>query len=197
MSGACLFAVGLLVSWPNSTTAGQESCTTPSAETVRSRQDSSVASEAGSSLSLATWVAANEPVPDCVLYGKDNPAPRVPSHGHTGWNDLVSNGEPCAYCGRSPQPEAVSYFFLCLGFLGQGLFGVRFILQWLASEKSKSVVIPEAFWWASIAGAVATGVYAVSIMALPIIMSQGLNCMIYGRNLYFFRSGAKVAQNHV
>lgn len=197
MSVAYLLAGALLVSWPNFARAGQDLCAAPPAEAAPSGQVSSVADEGSSSLPLTTWVAAHEPVPDFVLYDEDNPAPREPSHGQSGRNELASNGKSCPHCGRSRPPKAVSCFFLSLGFLGQGLFGIRFILQWLASERSKSVVIPEAFWWASITGAIATGIYAVSIQALPIIMSQGINCLIYGRNLYFSRSNGKVAQNQV
>jgi lipid-A-disaccharide synthase-like uncharacterized protein len=77
-----------------------------------------------------------------------------------------------------------SWIFLGIGFLGQFLFGVRFFLQWIASERKRAVVIPRAFWWFSIGGAIATGIYSVSILAYPIILSQGVNCLIYSRSLY-------------
>ena len=37
-------------------------------------------------------------------------------------------------------------------FLGQALFSARFIIQWLASERSRQSVVPLAFWWFSLAG---------------------------------------------
>ncbi len=154
-------------------------------------------SENAGTQASASWVAAGAPVPSYVLYREGHPAPRVRSDKRSGWGQALLNREPCPYCGRSVVMHAASYFLLALGFVGQGLFGLRFILQWLASEKSKSVVIPEAFWWMSIAGAITTGVYAVSIMALPIIVSQGLNCLIYGRNLYFSRIGKGPVPNHI
>lgn len=96
---------------------------------------------------------------------------------------------PLAAVGASPEPAvssslALQAFYLTLGFIGQLLFGVRFVLQWIASERSKRVVVPRAFWWFSIAGAIITGIYSISILAYPIILSQGVNCLIYSRSLY-------------
>ena len=39
-----------------------------------------------------------------------------------------------------------------VGWLGNGVFFSRFLVQWYATEKHKRVVIPVAFWWLSIAG---------------------------------------------
>jgi len=44
-------------------------------------------------------------------------------------------------------------------------------------------VVPEAFWWFSIVGAVFLALYGWALLAWPIILGQGLNCLIYGRNL--------------
>ena len=39
-----------------------------------------------------------------------------------------------------------------IGFLGQALFSARFLIQWLASERSPQSVVSSAFWWFSMAG---------------------------------------------
>lgn len=75
------------------------------------------------------------------------------------------------------------YLILGLGFVGQGLFGLRFVVQWIASEKSRTVVVPRAFWWLSLAGALLTGLYALAIHAWPILLSQIACSTIYARNL--------------
>ena len=37
--------------------------------------------------------------------------------------------------------------FLCIGFLGQGIFASRFIIQWLYSEKKGRSSIPINIWY--------------------------------------------------
>src|SRR3972149_596402 len=45
-------------------------------------------------------------------------------------------------------------FWVVLGFIGQFLFGSRFFIQWIVSEKRGESVIPEVFWYLSMAGSV-------------------------------------------
>ena len=51
--------------------------------------------------------------------------------------------------------------WLTIGFIGQGLFSARFLVQWLASERQKRSVIPEAFWYLSLAGGLTLLIYAI------------------------------------
>jgi lipid-A-disaccharide synthase-like uncharacterized protein len=44
-------------------------------------------------------------------------------------------------------------FWLSVGFVGQAFFSMRFLIQWIASEKRKESVIPISFWFFSIGGA--------------------------------------------
>lgn len=37
-------------------------------------------------------------------------------------------------------------FFVIIGMIGQVLFSMRFIVQWIASEKAGKSVIPFSFW---------------------------------------------------
>ena len=46
-------------------------------------------------------------------------------------------------------PEQI---MIIIGFAGQGLFAMRFIVQWLTSEGQGRSVIPIAFWYFSIGG---------------------------------------------
>ena len=43
-----------------------------------------------------------------------------------------------------------SLIWIAIGFGGQGLFMMRFVVQWWSSEKAKQVVVPVAFWYFSI-----------------------------------------------
>ncbi len=76
-------------------------------------------------------------------------------------------------------------FWLIVGFLGQGLFSARFILQWLKSERLGRSVIPVAFWYLSIAGGGVLLAYAIHRADPVFIVGQAAGLFIYLRNLYF------------
>lgn len=75
--------------------------------------------------------------------------------------------------------------WLCIGFLGQGLFSARFIVQWISSERQKKSIIPVAFWYFSIAGGATLLTYAIHIKDPVIILGQATGLFVYVRNLYF------------
>ena len=72
-----------------------------------------------------------------------------------------------------------------IGFFGQGLFAMRFIIQWVRSEGEKRSVIPIAFWYFSIGGGLVLFFYALWRKDPVIICGQGLGLFIYIRNLFF------------
>jgi len=82
------------------------------------------------------------------------------------------------------QPEQL---MVIIGFAGQGLFAMRFIIQWLTSEKHARSVIPLAFWYFSIGGGAVLLLYALWRKDPVIICGQGLGLFIYLRNLYLIR----------
>lgn len=74
-----------------------------------------------------------------------------------------------------------------IGFVGQGLFSARFLVQWLASEKRKQSIVPEAFWYLSLAGGLTLLAYAIHRQDPVFILGQGLGSFIYLRNIHFIR----------
>ena len=72
-----------------------------------------------------------------------------------------------------------------LGFFGQGLFMTRFVVQWIASERARKSVMPEIFWYFSLAGGLIVFTYAVHRQDPVFIMGQGLGLFVYVRNIYF------------
>ncbi|TAL03829.1 MAG: lipid A biosynthesis protein [Rhodospirillaceae bacterium] len=70
-----------------------------------------------------------------------------------------------------------------VGLGGQAIFGCRFLVQWLASERAKRSVIPVAFWYMSLFGGLLTLIYALYIHEPVFILSQIGGVVIYGRNL--------------
>ena len=76
-------------------------------------------------------------------------------------------------------------WWVVLGFAAQGLFTMRFVVQWLASERAGRSVIPLAFWWFSIGGGLLLLVYALYRKDPVFIAGQGFGVFVYLRNLYF------------
>ncbi|HOP46047.1 MAG TPA: lipid-A-disaccharide synthase N-terminal domain-containing protein [Desulfobacteraceae bacterium] len=84
--------------------------------------------------------------------------------------------------------------WLIVGFAGQAMFSMRFIIQWLKSERMKKSVIPIAFWYFSVAGGAALLLYAIHRKDPVFIVGQGAGLFIYARNLYFIFMDKKKAQ---
>ena len=73
--------------------------------------------------------------------------------------------------------------WLAVGFLGQGIFTARFLVQWAVSEKSRDSVVPVAFWWLSLLGGAALLSYAIWRRDPVIVVGQSMGLFIYVRNL--------------
>ena len=76
-------------------------------------------------------------------------------------------------------------WWVLLGYAGQALFTMRFVVQWIATERARKSVIPVAFWFFSIGGGVLLFGYALSRRDPVFILGQGLGLFVYLRNLYF------------
>lgn len=76
-------------------------------------------------------------------------------------------------------------WWVALGFLAQGLFTARFVVQWIASEKAGRSVVPLAFWILSIGGGLLLLVYALQRQDPVFIIGQATGLLIYMRNIYF------------
>ena len=70
-------------------------------------------------------------------------------------------------------------FFMILGFIGQFFFSMRFIVQWIASEKKKQSVVPLSFWVFSIVGSSLLLIYAIYRRDPVFILGQAPNLLIY------------------
>jgi lipid-A-disaccharide synthase-like uncharacterized protein len=75
--------------------------------------------------------------------------------------------------------------WLGVGFLGQAMFSMRFLIQWFQSERHRRSIIPVAFWYFSILGGVTLLSYAIYRQDPVFILGQGAGLVIYARNLYF------------
>ena len=86
-------------------------------------------------------------------------------------------------------------FWLAFGIVAQLLFGARFVVQWIASERAGRSVMPLMFWFFSMAGGVLTLIYGIARRDGVIIIGQALSVFIYLRNLsLIFRERRQAAQ---
>ena len=74
--------------------------------------------------------------------------------------------------------------WLWVGLLGQAFFSMRFIVQWVASERRRESVFPVAFWFFSLCGGLTLFTFAVYRLDPVFIMGEGAGVLIYLRNLY-------------
>ena len=77
--------------------------------------------------------------------------------------------------------------FVVVGLLGNAAFSVRFLVQWMASERRRESVIPVAFWYWSIGGTLLMLAYFVERRDPVGILAYLPNTAIYLRNLHFIR----------
>ncbi len=73
--------------------------------------------------------------------------------------------------------------WLTVGFVAQIMFSMRFILQWIASERAKKSIVPEVFWYFSLGGGVLLFAYAVYRLDPVFMLGQGMGLLIYVRNI--------------
>ena len=74
-------------------------------------------------------------------------------------------------------------WWVVIGFVGQTAFFMRFLIQWLASEKKKESYFPIYFWYLSLVGGVILLVYAIHIADPVFTAGQACGLVVYLRNL--------------
>ena len=84
--------------------------------------------------------------------------------------------------------------WLIIGFTGQFLFSMRFLIQWIQSERLKKSVIPRAFWYFSILGGLTLLAYAIYREDPVFILGQLTGVFIYARNLFFIFNEKKLSE---
>jgi len=83
--------------------------------------------------------------------------------------------------------------WLGVGFLAQLMFSMRFIVQWIASERARRSIVPETFWYFSLFGGALLLAYAIYRLDPVFMLGQAMGLVIYARNIYFIRSHKREA----
>ena len=85
--------------------------------------------------------------------------------------------------------------WLVVGFIGQTVFASRFLIQWVVSERASKSIIPNIFWWISLAGSMILLSYAIHKVDPVFIVGQSCGFLIYSRNIYLIKKEGKNKKN--
>ena len=81
--------------------------------------------------------------------------------------------------------------WVAVGFAAQLMFMMRFVVQWIASERVRRSIVPVTFWYFSLAGGAMLLTYAIYRRDPVFIFGQAGGLVIYMRNLYFIHQGKR------
>lgn len=81
--------------------------------------------------------------------------------------------------------STLELIWIGVGLLAQVMFSMRFIVQWIVSERARRSIVPEVFWYFSFGGGVMLLAYAIHRMDPVFILGQATGLIIYSRNIYF------------
>jgi lipid-A-disaccharide synthase-like uncharacterized protein len=103
------------------------------------------------------------------------------------WAHIVASLQH--YVTGMPKQDAI---WLVIGLLGQCMFMMRFIVQWLHSERHGESLIPVSFWYLSLSGGLIVLAYGVHKLDPVIILGQLPGTIVYVRNLMLIHRKKKV-----
>ncbi len=78
---------------------------------------------------------------------------------------------------------------ILVGYVAQAMFAMRFVVQWIASERAGRSVVPTTFWVFSIGGGLMLLGYAIYRKDPVFILGQAFGVFVYLRNLQFVMRG--------
>ncbi len=87
-----------------------------------------------------------------------------------------------------------TWYWVAIGLLGQSAFFLRFLIQWVESERRGESVIPVMFWHLSLVGSVILLVYAIHRREPIFILAYLPNAIVYGRNLVLIKRKQRLAR---
>lgn len=88
--------------------------------------------------------------------------------------------------------EAIPKWLLWTGIIGQVSFTLRFVYQWIYSEKKKDSVLPLGFWVISLTGSLIIFIYAIIRKDPVLLAGHALGLVIYTRNIIIIKKDVKI-----
>ena len=83
--------------------------------------------------------------------------------------------------------DFIPIWLLSLGIISQLIFTLRFIFQWIISEKNKFSQLPETFWVLSLVGSILILVYSIYRKDPILFIGHTFGIIIYSRNLMMLK----------
>src|SRR2546425_7797760 len=88
------------------------------------------------------------------------------------------------------------HLWLVVGFVGQAFFSLRFLVQWIASERRRESVIPISFWFFSIGGALTLFSFTLPPPAPVLILIWGAGLFVFSPKLHLIFDKQQNAPAH-
>ena len=83
--------------------------------------------------------------------------------------------------------EKIPLWLLIYGSMGQIIFTLRFVYQWIYSKRKDESLLPIGFWVISLLGALIIVSYAIYRRDPELILGQSTGLIAYSRNIYLSR----------
>ena len=83
--------------------------------------------------------------------------------------------------------DKIPLWLLIYGSLGQIIFTLRFIYQWIYSKRKDESLLPVGFWIISLVGSLIIVSYAIYRLDPVLILGQSTGILAYRRNIYLCR----------
>ena len=83
--------------------------------------------------------------------------------------------------------DFIPIWLLSLGIISQLIFTLRFIFQWIISEKNKFSQFPETFWVLSLVGSILILIYSLFRKDPILFIGHTFGIIIYSRNLIILK----------
>lgn len=81
----------------------------------------------------------------------------------------------------------IPLWLLVFGSMGQIIFTLRFVYQWLYSRRKNESVLPLGFWLISLTGSLIIVAYALYRRDPVLILGQSTGLLVYSRNIYLLQ----------
>ncbi len=88
--------------------------------------------------------------------------------------------------------DKIPQWLLWTGIIGQVLFTLRFVYQWIYSEKKKDSVLPLGFWIISLIGSLIIFIYAIIRRDPVLLAGHAIGLVIYTRNIIIIKKDVKI-----
>lgn len=83
--------------------------------------------------------------------------------------------------------EDIPLGVLIFGSMGQIIFTLRFVYQWLYSRRKNESMLPLGFWLISLSGSLIIVAYALYRRDPVLILGQSTGLIVYCRNIYILK----------